>query len=110
MTTGQPAVWQPVTDVEAMAIAICWAGFVTPQEGTPQQYWDSIRERVREVYRKDARQFLAMWRGPYRWVPKEPPQHWHSTRKRTYRRMLIDLPPPPGEGDGGGDAEGRADG
>jgi len=40
---------------EALACAYCWSGFINPEKrtDTPEQYWLSLSERVRQAYRDD---------------------------------------------------------
>lgn len=40
-------------EIEMMAIAICWAGFVSPEkrDDTPEEYWSRITEKARDHYR-----------------------------------------------------------
>jgi hypothetical protein len=64
---------------EAMACALCWAGFYDPRDtgnpnhGSPEAYWRTITERARCDYREAANKqlMLAVARGQA--VPIMPP-------------------------------------
>lgn len=57
------------TPHEALACALCWAGFASPEEymkdDTPQEYWIRVPPKTRDVYRRraNARMLLAVARG-----------------------------------------------
>ncbi|HEX3863556.1 MAG TPA: hypothetical protein VHY35_17875 [Stellaceae bacterium] len=63
-TAPRPAPW---TAKEALACAICWAGFIKSEnrQDTPEQYWLGLSEQARNSYRRTVREegLLALVRG-----------------------------------------------
>lgn len=49
--------------VEIMAAACCYAGFLTEQKRTPLGYWRTVADDQKEFYRKQARALIDLVRA-----------------------------------------------